>query len=234
MSLMTLLNQHGWIRLFPTTPMNKNLHFPCRKCKDIFPTKYLLVFVLFVLSLLPQLAAAQQFRILTEEFPPYNYTSDQDKLLGISSEIVREILKRVDHPDNIEVLPWADGYRIAQEESNIILFSTTRSSRREKLFKWVGPLVPNNLVFFAKKDSNISLKTLEDAKSIGSIGVYKDDFGELVLKEKGFTNLDSVLKNSQNVPKLLKGEIDLWIANELTGKHMIAKAGVAAEIEKNF
>lgn len=176
----------------------------------------------------------QPFRIITEEFPPYNYTTDDGKILGISTEIVREILKRTGHPDNIEVMPWSDGYRLVQEEDNIILFSTTRSPAREKLFKWVGPLVPNNSVFFARRSAGISIASLEEAKKVKAIGVYKDDFGELLLKGKGFSNLDAVLENSLNVQKLLEGEIDLWIANELTGKHMIARAGAGGSIEKVF
>ncbi len=174
------------------------------------------------------------FRVVTEEFPPYNYTNDDGAIVGISTEIVREILRRTGHPDNIEVMPWVDGYRLAQEEENIVLFSTTRSPMREKLFKWVGPLVPNNLAFFARKGSAVSIASLEDAKKVKAIGVYKDDFGELLLKEKGFHNLDAVIENSLNIPRLLRGEIDLWIANELTAKHMIAKAGAGRRIEKVF
>jgi two-component system sensor histidine kinase/response regulator len=174
------------------------------------------------------------FRIVTEEFPPYNHTGDDGAIVGISTEIVREILKRLGHPDSMEIMPWVDGYRLAQTEDNIILFSTTRSPLREHLFKWVGPLVPNNLAFFARKDSDISITALEDAKRLKTIGVYKDDFGELILKEKGFTNLDAVIENSLNIPRLLNGEIDLWIANELTGQYMIARAGVGSKIEKVF
>ncbi len=190
--------------------------------------------ILFALFLAAIPASAQNFRIITEEFPPYNYASKDGKILGISTEIVREILKRLGHPDNIETMPWADGYKLAQEEDNTILFSTTRSPMRENLFKWVGPLVPNNSVFFARRGSGIAITSLEDAKKVKSIGVYKDDFGELLLKEKGFTNLDAVLENQMNVQKLLDGEIDLWIANELTGKHMIAKAGAGGKIKKIF
>jgi two-component system sensor histidine kinase/response regulator len=175
---------------------------------------------------------ARNFRIVTEEFPPYNHTDENGAIVGISAEIVREILRRLNHPDNIEIIPWVDGYRLAQTEDNIILFSTTRSPTRENLFKWVGPLVPNNLAFFARKDSAISIASLEDAKRVKTIGVYKDDFGELVLKEKGFANLNAVIENSLNIPRLLNGEIDLWIANELTGQHMIARAGVGGKIEK--
>jgi len=172
------------------------------------------------------------FRIVTEEFPPYNYTTDDGAIVGISTEIVRRILKKVGHPDNIEVLPWTDGYRLAREQDNVILFSTTRSPAREKLFKWVGPLVPNNSALFARRDSGIVINTIDDARKVAAIGVYQDDFGELLLKEKGFTNLDAVLENSMNLPRLLNGEIDLWIANELTGRHMIAKAGASKKIDE--
>ncbi|MBT3879834.1 MAG: transporter substrate-binding domain-containing protein [Candidatus Scalindua sp.] len=173
------------------------------------------------------------FRILTEEFPPYNFT-DNEKISGISTEIVREILKKVNHPDKLEVLPWMQGYNLLQEENNIILFSTTRSPMREDLFKWVGPLVPNNTVFFAKKGSGISISSMDDARKVKSIGVYKDDFGELLLKKKGFNNLNSELDNKLNVKKLAEGKIDLWIINELTGKHMARKVGLEDKIEKVY
>ncbi|MCG8636182.1 MAG: transporter substrate-binding domain-containing protein [Desulfobacterales bacterium] len=152
--------------------------------------------------------------------------------MGISTEIVLEMLSRLDHPQDIEVLPWEEGYRLALEEENILLFSTTRSPGRDPLFKWVGPLVPNNLVFFARKDADLSINTLEEAKKAGRIGVYNDDFGELLLKEKGFQNLVASRKNEMNLPKLITGEIDLWIANELTGKHIIQMAGAADKVEK--
>ncbi len=173
------------------------------------------------------------FRILTEEFPPYNFT-DNGNINGISTEIVRAIIKKIGHPDNLEVVPWSEGYDLIQKEDNLILFSTTRSPMREDLFKWVGPLVPNNTVFFAKKGSGISIKTLEDARNVKNIGVYKDDFGELLLKKKGFSNLDSVVDNKLNPKKLAEGKIDLWIMNELTGRHMAMQAGLADKIEKVF
>lgn len=182
----------------------------------------------------PEPASEPEFRIITEQFPPYNYTDDQGRLVGISTEIVQEMLTRLGRVQTIEVLPWEKGYGLARSEENIILFSTTRSPIREDLFKWVGPLVPNNLVLFAKKGSGITIGSLEEAKKAGRIGVYKDDFGELFLKEKGFENLVSEPENSLNVPKLISGEIDLWVANELTGRHLAARAGVLDKVEKVF
>ncbi len=194
------------------------------------PVFLFVVAVHIILLFMANAASAQTFRIITEEYPPYNFT-ENGKVKGISTEIVREILKRVGHPEKIEVLQWSRGYNLIQQEDNIILYSTTRSPTREKLFKWVGPMVPNNFVFFAKKGSGLSIKSMEDAKKVKSIGVYKDDIGEILLKEKRFTNLDSVMDNKENVQKLVDGEIDLWIINELTGKHMARQLGLADEVE---
>ncbi len=176
---------------------------------------------------------AQTFRIMTEVYPPYNYI-ENGKITGISTEIVREILKRIGHPDNIKLFSWSRGYNLILQNDNHILYSTTRSSIREDLFKWVGPLVPNKTVFFAKKGSGISLSTLDDAKKLKSIGTYKDDFGELLLKDKGFTNIDSVVDNKLNIRKLVAGRINLWIINEVIGIHLAKKAGLDEKIESIF
>lgn len=179
------------------------------------------------------IAFAQTFKIMTEEYSPYNFTKD-GKITGISTEIVREILKRIGHPDNIEVFSWSRGYNLIQQKGNHILFSTTRTEKRENLFKWVGPLALNKTVFFAKKGSNISVASINDARKVKSIGVYKDAFGEMLLKEKGFTNIDSVVDNKLNLKKLIGGRIDLWIINELTGVQIAKEAGLTDKIESVF
>ncbi len=150
------------------------------------------------------------FDIMTEDYPPYNYPEENGKIAGLSTEVVREILKEVGHEDNIKIYPWARSYKIIQEKPNKVLYSMTRTPQREDMFKWVGPVAENNWVFFARKDSNIKINKLEDAKKY-TIGTYRDDACELFLKEKGFTNLQSVPDDKLNVRKLVKKRIDLWI-----------------------
>ncbi len=187
---------------------------------------------IFVL-LHPTRASAENFKIYTEEYPPYNYT-ENGKITGISTEIVREILHRIHHPDNIEVSPWSKAYRLIKEEDYNALYSTTRAPFREHLFKWVGPLVPNNTVLFARTSDNISIHSIDDARAVGQIGVYKDDYGELLLKQNGFTNLHAAPDNITNLKNLIDGKIDLWIINELTGNQMAREEGLAKQIKKVF
>jgi len=156
--------------------------------------------------------------LMTEDYPPYNYPDAKGKASGISVDIVREIIKKTGDTDNIEVLPWARSYKKIQKQRDQVLFVMTRTPKRENLFKWVGPVAPNNWVLFGAPNSNIKLNSLEEAKdSKYTIGTYKNDACETFLKDKGFHNLASVPDDKLNPKKLKAGRIDLWIVGEYQG-----------------
>ncbi len=167
------------------------------------------------------------FRIMTEELPPFNYTED-GKVTGFSSEIVLAICERVGHAPTIKVLPWARAYKLILNEENKVLFSTTRTPQREELFKWVGPIYKPTIVFFAKKGSRLSIGSMDDAKTVKRIGTYLADAEETLLKEAGFENLESVGDDFLNPKKLLMGRIELWIAGDLEGIYKAKKAGLGS------
>jgi ABC-type amino acid transport substrate-binding protein len=154
-------------------------------------------------------------RILTEDSGPGN-TLKNGKAAGYNVELVREILKRVNHIDNIQVLPWARAYMMLQTQANIVLFSTTRTPERESLFKWVGPTSVNNWVMYKRKDSNLHISSLEDAKKVHYIGVYRDDVRHKFLLDEGFTNLSPMNLDHQNLSKLKYKRIDLWMSSNVT------------------
>ncbi len=191
------------------------------------------VFVGVFLFLATTMASAATFKIMTEDYPPYNFAKD-GKITGLATEVVQEIAKRIGHPAEIELLPWARGYGLIQQQDGMILYSMTRTEEREKLFKWVGPVVSNKWVFFAKKGSGITVASLADAKKVEKIGTYKDDAAEAFLKAEGFANIDSVLDDMQNIPKLLAGRINLWIVGELQGIYKAKEKGVNDQLEKVF
>jgi polar amino acid transport system substrate-binding protein len=176
-------------------------------------------------------ATGETFKIMTEEYPPFNFM-EEGKLTGLSTEVVQQLAKKIGHPEKIEMLPWARAYGLIQQSDGQILFSMTRTEEREKMFKWVGPIASNKWVFFAKKGSGITLGSLEDAKKVEKIGTYKDDAAESFIKAEGFTNIDSVVNDDQNVPKLMAGRINLWIVGELQGIHKAKAKGVADQLEK--
>ena len=192
--------------------------------------RYMLVLVLSFLLL-----NGATLNLMTEDYPPYNFPDKNGKPTGISVDIVREIIKKTKDIDNITILPWARAYHKIQTEKNQVLFSTTRTPQREKLFKWVGPIATNTWVFYTKKGNDIKLSKLSDAKNLKyTIGTYKDDACELFLKLNGFENIESVPNDTLNVKKLISNRIDLWIVGEYQGKIKAKRLNADKYLKKVF
>ena len=195
------------------------------------------IYLFFMASLLsaclPGPAAAEVFAILTEEIPPYSY-SDGGRVAGTAVNVVRELLRRVGHPDTIEIRTWSLAYHLARTEDNHVIFSTARTPKREDMFKWVGPILEDNLVFFARKASGLAINSLDDARKVKKIGVYRHDVSEDHLAEMGFSNLESASQSAQNARKLAAGRLELWAENEVVGVETARRENLSDKIEKVF
>ena len=168
---------------------------------------------------------AEEYTIMTEELPPLSY-EENGKITGLSVELVREILKIVDHPDNIAILPWARAYMYAQDKPKHILFAMGRNPVRENLFKWVGPLVSNRTHFYKRRGSDVHIKSMEDAKKVKAIGVVKNDFNHVQLESEGFKNLVINVTVLPNIKMLALDRIDLLPSGEIGLYKAVKKIGV--------
>jgi len=154
--------------------------------------------------------------LITENYPPYNFHKDGE-LRGIAVDLIVEMLERAGSKlerASIKLWPWARGYRQVLRKQDTVLFSTTRTAEREKLFAWVGPIAPTTIGLIAHKSRKITVREIEDAKKF-KIGVIADDVGEQLLIKEGFDtrNLDRVSGSDVtllSIKKLSVGRIDLW------------------------
>lgn len=169
--------------------------------------------------------------LMTENFPPYNMATNdknyarEDNLKGIAVDVVREMFKRANIKYNMTLrFPWARIYKLALDNPNYGVFVTARLEEREKLFKWVGPIGPDDWVMLAKADSNITLSSLEDAKQY-RVGAYKGDAIAEHLATKGL-DLKTAFRDQENALKLQSGEIDLWATGDPAGRYLAKQEGV--------
>jgi polar amino acid transport system substrate-binding protein len=151
---------------------------------------------------------AESLMIYTEVFPPDQYVGHDGKLTGYAVEIVQEIQRRTGNQDPIQLVPWARGYREAQQKPGVVLFSVARLAERDSLFEWIGPIKESVSYFYVKSGSKAAIDSLEQAKSLERIGVYKDDVRDQYLVKAGFTNLDRSVDQEIILKKLLAGRID--------------------------
>jgi len=124
--------------------------------------------------------------LITEEYPPFNFSLDGVRQ-GIATDALIEMLAAAgslkSHKD-VASIPWARGYQIALRTPNVLLYSMTRTEAREKLFKWVGPIVPADIVLLEKKSRRLKISDLQQLNEPNMrIGVVLDDVGEQLLKE---------------------------------------------------
>jgi polar amino acid transport system substrate-binding protein len=170
--------------------------------------------------------AGERIQVVTEELPPYNMT-EQGQLTGMSTEVVRAVLKEVGVQANIQSMPWARAYDIALNSENVLIYSIARTRQREKSFKWVGIVAPMRWYLYSLPQRNIQLRQLDDARRY-QIATVQQDAGEQHLLARGFAigkNLQSSNKYAHNYEKLTLGRVDLWIANELNARYLARRAG---------
>lgn len=158
------------------------------------------------------LALSQPLTILCEDDPPDQFLSSDGKLSGYTIDLVREIQRRVGTHDPIAMVPWARGYKMIQEDPNTVLFQIVWTPERNDLFKWLGPIKETVFGFYSRSDSNLRIGSMEDAKRVRAIGVYRSDVRDQMLTDAGFTNLERAGDNVTNVKKLMAGRIDLYVS----------------------
>jgi polar amino acid transport system substrate-binding protein len=180
-------------------------------------------------AVLGGIAWAQSLSIYTEIDAPGQYYRTDGSLTGLAVEIVREIQKRTGNTNRIEVIPWARSYQELQTRPNVVLFATARTAERNDLFHWIGPIDEKRYYLFVKADSPLVIKTLEDAKKLGAIGVYKDDVRDLYLTSKDFKNLARTVDNVSNVKKLMSGRIDAFAFASTGLSELALSAGYTAD-----
>ena len=166
-----------------------------------------------------------KLQLVTEEFPPYNYLGPGGTITGSSTDVVREIADRLGVEAEIELVPWAEGYNRTLSTPDTALYSTARTTDRENLFRWAGPIGTYDITFYARNDSGISLSSLEDAKKAGTIAVVRDDVRHHYLLERNVSGIALYPNDESCVRALMSGESQLWLGSAVTASQTITKAG---------
>ncbi len=170
--------------------------------------------------------------LLTENFPPYNMAingknfAQEDNIDGIAVDVVREMFKRADIKYSLTLrFPWDRIYKLALEKPGYGVFVTARLPEREALFKWVGPIGPDDWVLLARGDSKLVVNNLQQAKQY-RIGAYKGDAIAEHLEKEGLQPVTS-LRDQENAKKLMAGQIDLWATGDPAGRYLARQEGVS-------
>jgi polar amino acid transport system substrate-binding protein len=167
--------------------------------------------------------------LFTEQFPPYNMTSNaepfahsEDDIMGLCTNLVQSIMREAGVNYDMRLRNWSAGLNRATQKPNHGLFCMARNAERDKQFIMVGPLTSLRWTLFGAADSSITLKSLEDAKPY-TIGGYDGDAMTKTLQEMGL-NVSAISNDRFNPRRLELGQVDLWISDRLSGPYVAADA----------
>jgi len=152
-------------------------------------------------------------RIITEDLPPFSSPGTGGVVTGQSADVVNTILWRLNQSAAIEVRPWNEGYSAALSGPRVALFSTARTTEREHLFKWAGPIASFDYMLYARNGSSVRVSSLEGSRKAGSIGVVKDDSRHQFLQQNNFSPIVTCDTDAACIRGLLEGRSDLWLGS---------------------
>ena len=127
--------------------------------------------------------------------------------------------------DLITLTNWTDAYDQALLNPNSMLFSTALTTQREPYFEWVGPVCKKNACFFVKTGSPVQLNTIDDAKTLGTIGVPEGWSSEDELIGLGFTNVQTWATPQAVFEKLIDGTADAVVLNDIAISYLADQTG---------
>ena len=176
-------------------------------------------FVLFIVLLLaPSMVFAEELPVVCQEFPPFNYQSEDSNVTGASYEVVVEVLKRMGYEPNVRVLPWNRAYQTAADGEAAMLITFSKSPEREQDFFFTNGLIYIEVMFFKRKADKITWETLDDVKDyrIGYVDGY--NYGKTfmdAIQQNVFNKTDVIPASEtvdyQQLTKLVNNRIDLAV-----------------------
>jgi len=161
---------------------------------------------------------------LTEEWAPFNYQEDGN-VTGISIELLEAVFRDIGvnrSRADVKIVPLAEGFQAAQNNTDTVLFSIVRTPEREPLYKWAGPFTRASFVLYAPMSSNITIPSPGDLNQY-RIGAVQASIENDLLIGQGVNA--SQIVNGQTPDDLLRmmeeGQIDLWATGDLAGRHQM-------------
>ncbi|WP_440956556.1 cache domain-containing protein [Methanosarcina sp. Mfa9] len=172
---------------------------------------------------IPSIGLAQ-LNYLTEEWAPFNYQGEEN-VTGISVEILETVFKNIGvnrSREDVRIVPLAEGFQAAQNNTSTVLFSIVRTPERDPLYRWAGPFARASFVLYAPVSSNITISSPEDLNQY-RIGAVEASIENDLLASQGVGASQIVNgKTPEDLLRMLEeGQIDMWATGDFAGRHQM-------------
>jgi len=189
-------------------------------------------FVVLIVGLFTSLSSAQNLTIYTEDWPPVNFKSGNG-VDGMAVELVHNLQARIGTRQEIHLVPWARGYKAVLEDPNVMLFSVGRTSEREKLMRFIGPIAISDTVLYTRKGNAERLRSLREGIHALPVGAYRSSIFVDTARKKGFQYIEQANSPQIEANMLLAGRFDMLVDSSVAINQILRSIGhTSDEVEK--
>ncbi|SIQ68913.1 amino acid ABC transporter substrate-binding protein, PAAT family [Alkalispirochaeta americana] len=187
---------------------------------DRLLTATLLWFVLFLPFPVQGHAEHRQIRLASAEYPPYfgEFLDNQ----GVITEIVVAAYSRVGYEVEVSFMPWSRSWEMTRKGSFDGMFALWHRKDREQWFAFSDPLLPNELVFFKRRDNPVAFDSLEDLRGY-RIGTHQGYAKPLSFARAPYLRTEDAATDELNIRKVYHRRVDLIVIDRVVAQYLITR-----------
>jgi polar amino acid transport system substrate-binding protein len=167
----------------------------------------------------------------TDQYPPLS-GQENGTPTGIMVDMLNATMTGMGRgPADIKVTCWTSAYQTVLSTPNTVLFSTSRTSDREQLFKWAGPVLTDKVVAFSYRERPVVVNSTADLKHY-RIGAEENDAVIENLLSLGVPKEQIVIASDPQtiIRQVQNGTTDLFAFGEEAGNYWIAQSGTSPDL----
>ncbi len=178
----------------------------------------LITILLFFSGVVTSLAQDKTVRVVSLSWPPYygQYLPDY----GLSGKIVAAAFKKQGWDVNFYVRAWVQCLEMLKKGEFEAVPNAYFTEERAQIYHYSDPYLDCPIVFFKKKDQDISWKTYEDLKDY-RIGVVRGYANPEAFDKADFLTKRVARDPVLNFKKLLLKQVDLIVSEKFVGTHIM-------------
>lgn len=200
---------------------------------------YLWVWIAVVLlfTSLAHRAAAEEFRILGQPFPPFSM-HEEGKVTGFSMDLLREVFAEAGFDitkSKIIPVPFKRLYVEVSKAERRIGLAVGMNEERLPLFKWVGPYYRVPIGMIGKRSKDYEISDFEDLLA-HRVGTQLNTMPEQTLIARGFpvSQIDRSTNPDESLHKLMNERIDMTAQSIPSLAYVMQSKGVDTKDYINY
>lgn len=194
-------------------------------------------FILIYISLISTTAICGEKYIICGDdyFPPYSFTKD-GKTVGIDSDLVRHVMKKVNIDVEIKLLPWKRLLLDLRDGQCDFAFSLFKTHNRQMYSKYLAPVHMTNVAILVNKSSTFILKSLHDLfdrELLVPFGFSISDDFDLARKANQIS-VSEVRDTDIAIKQLYHGRADGYINNSEVLQYYILNSELPEKVKSSI